>query len=317
MTSDKPAGPFHDPLGKALVSPMHDPTLLIDDDSEQSPYLIYGDKEGGGYHIARLNEDMISLAEVPRPLRIDGPEWLNAPAWMDKNYLFKYQKTYYLSWGRDYATSDNIYGPYVGQGAVGIGFNLSEYAHGSFFWWKGQFYHVWCYYLRPGYKYRETIITYFHFKDEGKIVTDTEFLDKHFENGVGQYSTSWPEIQAEWYYECAEGIKKEGNKEIGFHLTGISNGSWLRFSNVSINCADKFFTANIQAVKGKGRLELRTDHIKGPLLGALEITKMNNQVSYHTLTSKIKKTEGVKDIYLVFSGNPGSEMKLDWIKFTK
>lgn len=54
---------------------------------------------------------------------------------------------YYLSWGTDYATSTNIYGPYQSVGRAGQGFGLGPFAHGSFFEWKGQFYHVWCYYL--------------------------------------------------------------------------------------------------------------------------------------------------------------------------
>ena len=106
MTADSPTGPFKDALGKPLIAPMHDPTILIDDD--ETPYIIYGDKEGGGYHIARLNEDMISLAEKPKPIEINGEEWESAPNWMDKNYLFKHLDTYYLSWGSFYATSGNI-----------------------------------------------------------------------------------------------------------------------------------------------------------------------------------------------------------------
>jgi len=45
MTSDAPAGPFKDALGKPLVSPMHDPTILTDDDTKKTPYLIYGDRK--------------------------------------------------------------------------------------------------------------------------------------------------------------------------------------------------------------------------------------------------------------------------------
>ncbi len=89
MASDSPKGPFKDALGKPLVSPMHDPTVLINDDPQKTPYLIYGDKEGGGFHIARLNEDMISTAEDPRPIQIKGKEWEEAPAWMDKNYIIQ------------------------------------------------------------------------------------------------------------------------------------------------------------------------------------------------------------------------------------
>ena len=269
MVAESPKGPFKDALGKPLVSPMHDPTILVDNDKPKTPYLIYGDKEGGGFHIARLNEDMISIAEDPRPIEINGKEWQEAPAWMDKNYIFKHQDTYYLTWGRDYATSKNIYGPYECIGAVGNGHNLSEYAHGSFFWWKGQFYHIWCYYLRPGFKYRESIITYCHFDDNGHIVTDTDFLDKHFETGVGQYEASWSEIQAEWYHEKSPGIAKEVNADGGFIASNIMNDSWLRFVNINFREQSNTFSARVIATKGSGQIEIRQDGLSGLLLGVV------------------------------------------------
>ncbi len=317
MDSDSPVGPFTDALGKPLVSPMHDPTILIDDDSQKTPYLIYGDKEGGGFHIARLNEDMISTSEDSRPIEIIGKEWKEAPAWMDKNYIFKYQDTYYLTWGRDYATSNNIYGPYECTGGVGNGHNLSEYAHGSFFWWKGQFYHNWCYYLRPGFKYRESIITYCHFDDKGRIVTDTEFLDKHFKTGVGQYEASWSEIQAEWYYEKSPGINKEGFADGGFKASNIMNESWLRYSNMNFEKITDTFSARILAKKGSGQIEIRQDSPSGLLLGVVDVPKMKGHHDYMMVSGKIKETKGIKDIYLIFKGKAKSEFDLDWFRFSE
>lgn len=317
MASDSPKGPFMDALGKPLVSPMHDPTVLIDDDPQITPYLVYGDKEGGGFHIARLHENMISTAEDPRPIQINGEEWEEAPAWMDKNYIFKHQDTYYLTWGRDYATSKNIYGPYECIGAVGNGHNLSEYAHGSFFWWNGQFYHIWCYYLRPGYKYRESIITYCHFDDIGHIVTDTDFLDKHYETGVGQYEASWPEIQAEWYYEKSPDIIKVENAEGGFNVSQIMNESWLRFPNVNFGNGSARFSARVSTVSGSGQIEIREDDSSGLLLGVVNVPKVKDPQKFIMVSGKITEVKGRKDICLVFKGKAKSEFELDWFSFEK
>jgi arabinoxylan arabinofuranohydrolase len=312
MTSDNPAGPFKDALGKALVKPMHDPTLLIDDDQNQTPYLIYGQKRDS-YHIAKLNNDMISVAEIPKPIIITGEAWENTPAWQDKNYLFKHDGLYYLSWGQGYATSKNVYGPYQSVGHVGEGYGLGPYAHGSFFWWKGQFYHVWCYYIRKGFKYRETIISYCHFEDGGKIHTDTEFLDKHFADGVGRYDAAWPEIQAEWYYEISKGIKKQGNRADGFVLSGIKNGSWVNFPHVSFNKCPRKFSARALARGGNGTIEIRVDGISGPLLGVCSIQESGN--AYQTATADLSEVIGQKNVFLVFRGDKGSTFNLDWIKF--
>jgi len=171
MSADRPEGPYRDVLGSPLVAPLHDPTILIDDDPARTPWMLYGEKSVGGYQLVRLNTDMVSVAEGPYTVRIRGREWEDAPEWMDKNYLFKRDGLYYLSWGRDYAVSETIQGPYNCVGAVGHGEGLNEFAHGSFFHWRGQDYHVWCRYLRPGYKFRELVLRPCRI-GAGRIVTD-------------------------------------------------------------------------------------------------------------------------------------------------
>ncbi|WP_158851032.1 family 43 glycosylhydrolase [Algibacter sp. L1A34] len=316
MVSDSPSGLYKDPLGKPLVSPMHDPTILIDHDKEKTPYIIYGDKEGGGYQIAKLNNDMISLAEFPKPIIIKGEEWVNAPAWMDKNYIFNYKNTYYLSWGKNYATSNNVYGPYNYTGSVGNGYNLGEFAHGSFFWWKGQFYHIWCYYQKPGYKYRETIITYCHFDDQGKIVTDTKFLDEHFKNGVGQYNASWSKIESEWYYEISGEIQKRGNQDKGFVLSNIKDGDWIRYANITSNQVYNKFIAKASIEGGVGYLEIRTDSTSGNLIGKIKLP-LSNDNSLQDVSCDIEGFIGKRDLFLIFNGSKESNMQLDWFKFEK
>lgn len=316
MSSSSPKGDFKDVLRKPLVAPMHDPTILIDDDSEKTPYLIYGDKEGGGFHITKLNDDMISVAETPKPIKIIGDEWKNAPHWMDKNYIFKHKDTYYLSWGRDYAISKNIYGPYQSAGAVGNGFNLSELAHGSFFKWKGQFYHIWCYYIKKGYKFRESIISYCHMDDDGKIVTDIKFLDQHFKNGVGQYNASWEKIEAEWFYEkSSEEILKTGNKEKGFTLSNIKNRDWIKFANVTFDKKYQKIIANLTFEGKKGTVEIRTKSPEGKCIGKLKLTTENQSKVLQKIEFKINNNIEKTDIYIVFKTEKGSLLKLDWVKF--
>ncbi|MGJ1384689.1 family 43 glycosylhydrolase [Sphingobacterium spiritivorum] len=318
MKSDTPGGKYTDALGKPLVAPMHDPTILTDDDPDKTPYLVYGDKEGGGYHIARLNDDMISLAEAPKPITITGKEWEKAGGWMDKNYIFKYKGTYYLSWGTDYAISKNIYGPYTGAGSTGKGHHLGPLAHSSFFWWKGQFYHVWCYYLKPGYKFRATIITYCHFDNQGRIITDTDFLDKHFATGVGQYDADWPKIEAEWFYEKDSLTRKQSSADGGFELAGMCNGSWLRFANVDMTSSSKQFTAQLAGLSPKGKLEIRTGRINGPLIGTIQsvTNKSKGANQYQILSCKINPPKGKTDIFLVYTdADKKAALSLDWISF--
>jgi hypothetical protein len=313
MVSNTPAGKYKDALGKPLVAPMHDPTILIDEDENKSPYLIYGDKEGGGYHIALLNDDMISLAETPKPITISGEEWEKAPKWMDKNYIFKYRDNYYLSWGRDYATSKNVYGPYLCQGAVGQGHNLNEFAHGSFFWWKGQFYHIWTYYIRPGYKYRECIISYCHIGDDGRIVTDTDFLDQHFENGVGRYNASWSVIQAEGYTGKSENITKAGTFDTGFQLSNIEKGSWVKFTNMDfgVYTPNRKINAVFSHVKNPVSFQVRLDSPTGQNISKGLLRQEVNSENNIIVSDDLENVNGIRDIYLIFNEDIDKETKFD------
>ena len=253
---------------------------------------------------------MISLAEKPRPIEIKGEEWADAPTWMDKNYIFKHNGFYYLSWGRDYAISENIYGPYETVGAAGTGHYLDEYAHGSFFWWKGQFYHMWCYYIDNKYKYRETIMTYCHFDKDGRIVTDMNYLGQHFKTGVGQYDTTWVRTQAEWFYEKSPNVKKESYKR-GFELNNIKSGDWVRFSNMKFVESRKKMALKVANTGQQGTFEIRLDSPDGLLLDTIEIQPSSE---YKVVHAKFKKLAGKRDLYLVAKGE-NTSLKLDWFYF--
>ena len=176
VTSDSPVGPWKDTLGKSIISnedtkgAAHDPSVLIDDNG--TAYMVVG---AWDYHIAKLNDDMISLAEPSRIIQIENQEGPVGPGRTDdKPTLHKRNGIYYLSWGCYYAMSDNVYGPYVCKGSFIQEENLApefrysnkeiffdksselfcsifEYLkmenrhstfdrHGSFFEWRGQWY---------------------------------------------------------------------------------------------------------------------------------------------------------------------------------
>lgn len=80
MVSRDPGKGFRDALGHPLLpegltpTRSYDPAVFIDDDEQASPYIVFGTPvwaNGDSYYIARLNEDMISLAETPRKLLLN------------------------------------------------------------------------------------------------------------------------------------------------------------------------------------------------------------------------------------------------------
>lgn len=115
--SDKPAGPFKDPIGKPLVpkgklrGQMIDPMVFVDDDG--SAYLYWGQ---GNCNMVKLNEDMISYDSTT--LTSFKPQGYN-----EGSFVFKRKGIYYLMWSeydtRDprysvaYATSTSPLGPFI------------------------------------------------------------------------------------------------------------------------------------------------------------------------------------------------------------
>ena len=107
--------------------------------------------------------------------------------------------------------------------------------------------------------------------DDGKIVTDTEFLDKHGEYGVGQYSADWDRIEAEWYYAKSPAIEKTCNRNQGFEITNMGDGEWLQFANVEFPrevSQTEILVSN--AAKG-GTIEMRSGSLSGNLLGTIQL----------------------------------------------
>ncbi|MBI9016366.1 MAG: family 43 glycosylhydrolase [Phycisphaerae bacterium] len=115
--SDKPTGPFKDPLGKPLVArglyqcQVIDPMVFVDDDG--SAYLYFGQ---GNCNVVKLNDDMISY-DPARVKRIT-PKGYNEGA-----FVIKRNGIYYLMWSsfdtRDprycvnYATGTSPMGPFT------------------------------------------------------------------------------------------------------------------------------------------------------------------------------------------------------------
>lgn len=118
--SDKPNGPFNDPLGRPLIPrgafacQVIDPMVFIDDN--QSAYLYFGQ---GNCNVVKLNADMISFDPT-------GVKRITPPGYNEGAFMLKRRGTYYLMWSsydtRDprysvnYATGRSPTGPFTPAG---------------------------------------------------------------------------------------------------------------------------------------------------------------------------------------------------------
>lgn len=222
LSSDDPGDGFVEVLGKPLL-PMgltktrsYDPAVFTDDDGVS--YIIFGTPVwagGDSYYIARLNDDMVSLAEAPRKIELDdGAD--------DKPFIHKHNGIYYLTWASYYATGDSIYGPYQYRGNLNLTMD-----HSSFFEWHGQWF--------IAFTVNETIsdhirratgIAYIHYRENGEMCSDTLIR----EYGVGQYDADWHRIDGVWYMR-GENVEKTENTYDGFDVK-MTSGSSLYFPNI-------------------------------------------------------------------------------------
>jgi len=185
VVSDAPGGPWRDPLGGPLLLPdcadtgVYDPCFFTNDDG--SVYILFG---VWNYYMARMSDDMLSIAEKPKPIAITDPEGPYGKGKTDdKVSLHKYNGLYYLSWGSYYATSERLEGPYQYRGCI-VDPSLMEERfrvrtwpkgptqgrHGNFFEWRGKWFFTYCEMCFSNNRFfRDFWISHVYYDDHGRI----------------------------------------------------------------------------------------------------------------------------------------------------
>jgi hypothetical protein len=300
VSTSGPGGPYKDALGKSIDGITYDPTVFIDDDANKTPYII---ANGFPYKIARLNEDMISLAEEPKDLIHTTDDWKG-----DGGFMHKRNGVYYLNGhGTSYKTATNIYGPYTYRGK----FYKHWIDHPTIFNWNNQTY---CAFGMGdvGKFFRKTHLTYVHYKDNGDIVSDGDVGDSFI--GVGQYDCS-KKIQAEWYFAASDGTKKQ-ELDSGFVVGNITNNASLYFPRVLNVAANANISIQVASVNNGGTFEVRQDKPNGKLLGNIKVPNTGSLSTYQTVSTKLKNKEGLTNIYLVYQGAIENNANIDWLTIT-
>ncbi|MEN8825422.1 MAG: family 43 glycosylhydrolase [Wenyingzhuangia sp.] len=329
VVGNTPTGPWKDLLGKPLLSEELTPTdeydmVLFEEDGEH--YIIFGVWD---YYIAKLNDDMISLAESPKKIEILNPrgpynqDGLNPERPTDdKPFVHKYKDKYYLSWGCFYAMSDYLYGPYKYKGTVitqesfAEGYDAPTWPngflqgrHGSFFEWHNQWYYAYCDISQTGNRwFRDTFISYVHYRENGEM--NPIRIDGI---GVGNYTADLP-IEAEDYFK-SEGFDKNELENNDFSVLSNSSKAYLNFPNIKKTAeANKIsFSLRVQS-KSVYDIEVRSNALDGELLvkSRVKLLPNNNQFSRVTLHSLSFKEQA--NIYVLFSKENGSAIEIDTFK---
>lgn len=330
VVSNSPSGPWKDPLGKPLLPSDLTPTREYDmgvfQDRSGDFYIVFGVWD---YYIAKLNEDMISLAETPRKIDVKNPrgpynrDGLNKDMPTDdKPFLHSYNGKYYLSWGCFYAIADNVYGPYdyigtlMDSSSFAKGYDSPTWPngplqgrHGSFFEWHNQWYFAYCDISQTGNRYfRDAFISYVHYKANGEMS-----LIRVDGTGVGEYDANNGKIEAEDYFKSSgTSIKEKENG--GFVVAGIEDKDYLIFPNIKglldKNSIEFSVKMNCPAV-----IEIRKNSPEGELITTRKLAENKPSRAFETVNCTIPEMDAVQSLCFVFRGKGKDLLELDGFSF--
>ncbi|MBD0834779.1 family 43 glycosylhydrolase [Aestuariibaculum suncheonense] len=329
VVGDSPVGPWNDPLGKPLLSseltPTHEYDMAVFEEDNGEHYIFFGVWD---YYVAKLNNDMISLAETPKKIIINNPRGpynrdgnnKSMPT-DDKPFVHKYNNKYYLSWGCFYAMSDNLYGPYdyvdtiIKESSFAKGYanptwpnGFLQGRHGSFFEWHNQWYFAYCDISQTNNRwFRDTFISYVHYKDNGEIATIR--VDGV---GVGQYDANQGFIEAEDYFK-ANGIQKTENVMGGFSIRSNENSAFVVYPNIENLKAKSTIEFEVLS-KTETEVEVRDGSPTGKLLSTCKLPG-NTTNAFINESFKINELYNGQTICLVFKSSANSNLKLNRFRF--
>jgi len=320
-SSISPIGPWKDPLNNVpLISPsqvssLQPPTLARDprvffDSISGSTFLLFGYLN---YYIARLNDDLISLAEPLQLIYIVNAIGPNGPnSTDDKPYLHSHFDTfsgtnrYYLSWGAFYAIGDNPKGPFTYSGTIIQTDQISpsfrtnvttgpwwswldqKARHGSFFEVNGQSYVAFNDLSHSLDKYnhdffRDTVAAYVHYRNDGTIAP--AIIN---EQGVGSHNAmNSRRIQAEEFSSLESKCMHK------VHVGIIDTIDIFALRSVS-ECSTRVYFENIYNVENSGSMIIHAANggNKTQLVNAeAKIKSQSSDLLYiHLCTIKISPT---------------------------
>lgn len=320
-----PVGPWTDKLGKPLLTEDMTPTdeydMAIFEENGQH-WIIFGVWD---FYIARLADDMMSLAEEPRKLELDrnvGP--YGAGKTDDKPYLHKRGRKYYLSWGCFYAMADDLYGPYEYQNCLldddsfAPGYDTPTWPngykqgrHGNFFEWHGQSYMTYCDISQTGNRwFRDAFISYVHYNDDGTMANI-----RVGGVGVGWHPANTGIIPSEEFFSV-EGMRKEQDTETGFRMVLTQKTGSLGFPKV-VGIKDmKILTLKLgSTVGGSFRVKVYRKEQDGLVLVATDLTLKPLNEGYQFIVLPITGFMDEEDLHLEFHRFGKGDLRFDGFSF--
>jgi hypothetical protein len=312
--ADKPYGPFVPETNFIEGMGGIDPNVFIDDDGKAYIYwaenrVIYG---------AQLKENMLELATVPVPIKING---IVKHKFIEGPFVFKREGKIYLTFPYIpetieqivYATGDDPLGTFDYQNVIMKESPSKCYTnHQSIVEYKNQWYLFYHHNdLSPKSDKRRSVkADSLFFNEDGTI---QEIIPSW--RGIG-ISNAENEIQVDRYSAISqEGVSvsfiDENDTFKGWLTKFDKTDAWIRYNAVELS-NERLKKVMVQAKSDfKGSFEIRLNAIDGDLLAEIKVEKTDD---WEIIEAKAKKIEpGIYDLFIVSkSENP---FEIDWVKF--
>ncbi|HVT09844.1 MAG TPA: glycoside hydrolase family 43 protein [Polyangia bacterium] len=307
--SSSVAGPFTDPLGRALAasgSGNIDPTVFIDDDGQA--YMYWGNST---LRYVKLNADMTSTSGSVTNVALNG--FTEGPWFYKRGSL--YYMVYAATSGTEkisYATSNAPTGPWNIRGDI-MGTSSTYTNHPGVIDYQGHSYFFYHNSALPGgnnYK-RSVCVEEFTYGADGSIPKISMTKD-----GPAAVATLNPfaQVEAETI-AFSSGLKTEVCSDTGggMDVTSISNGDYIKVKNVDFADGVTSFEARVSSAGSNAKIELHLDSQTGTSLGTCDVSGAS---SWTTKTCAVSGGSGKHDLFLKFTGGSGDLFKFNWWRFT-
>src|SRR6188768_3119716 len=306
--SNNVAGPFTDPLGKALAfkdSGNIDPTVFVDDDGQA--YMYWGN---GTLRYVKLSSDMTSTSGSITDVSLSG--------FTEGPWFYKRAALYYMVFAAtsgnekiSYATSNSPTGPWSVRGDI-MGPGTTFTNHPGIVDFKGHSYFFYHNSSLPGgnnYK-RSVCVEEFTYGADGSIPKVTMTT-----KGPSAVATLDPfqQVEAETI-AFSSGLKTEKCTDTGagMNVTSISNGDYIKVKDVDFLDGVTSFEARVTSAASNAKIELHLDSQTGTLLGTCDVSGAS---SWATKTCAVSGGSGKHDLFLKFVGGTGDLFKFNWWRF--
>jgi beta-glucosidase len=95
------------------------------------------------------------------------------------------------------------------------------------------------------------------------------------------------------------------SKAAGTAVGATASGQWIEFAGADLRGAPATFSAQVaKGTAGSAQIQIRLDNpATGPVIGTATVTSTGDVYSYTTTTTHLTGAHGIRDVYLVFTGD--------------